>query len=289
MQSAVSRPRALNVTGILNASFRLYREQFWTYLTIIMIIEIPVLMLLSIFWSINNTTLMTFQYTFLSVRWDMTSLSILALILMADPLDTLSLVVLAVVHQIHAGILINATAQIYHTGSTSVLQAYSVRIISIAMIGLLGLVNIIVSTITLVPYLVFLGILLTLPFVCIYQIVMLENPNPFAAIVRNWYLIQGSVLRIIGLMLLLLALYWVLYVLPISLLTSILSFMSEHIWLYTGIPDILIWGQAVLGYLISLLLLSFSTIVFTLLYFELRARRDGYDLEHKAQQHFDRS
>ncbi|MEM8530744.1 MAG: hypothetical protein AAGF95_07870 [Chloroflexota bacterium] len=275
MQSTVSEPQALSVTDILDTSFRLYRKHFWTYLAIIMIIEIPVLILLGIVASISNNELITFQDFFTFISRNMTQFFFLTNLVTFQPIAALIIILLMLLLQIRIGVLINATAQVYHTGSTSATQAYRVPIVPIIVIGVLGLISTVLSIIPFLP------VLLALPFVCVYQIVLLEKPNPFTAIARNWYLIQGSILRIVGLMFLLFILEQVLQAIPSSLFA--------YMWSLAGLWEILTWVVAAFGYVISLLLLSFSTIVFTLLYFELRARRDGYDLEHKAQQHFARS
>lgn len=191
-----------------------------------------------------------------------------------QPIGVFIIVMLIFIFQIRIGILINATAQIYHTGSTSIVIAYRTSFLRISIIGLLGLMSII-PFITCIP---FLPILLTLPFVCIYQIIMIEKPHPLTAITRNWHFIQNSILRIMGLMVLLFILEQVLYAIPTSTFT--------YIWALAGSWEILTWIIVALGYVISLLLLSFSTIVFTILYFDLRIRRERYDLEFQAQQQF---
>lgn len=61
IQSTFSRPQALYVTGIMDTCFRLYRKHFWTYLAIVMIIEVPALMMFDILLSINGIELITFQ------------------------------------------------------------------------------------------------------------------------------------------------------------------------------------------------------------------------------------
>ena len=272
MQSTVSEPQALRVTGILDASFRLYRKHFWTYLAIVMIIEIPVIILFGIVASISNNELITLQDFFTFISRNTIQFFFLTSLVTIQPIGAFSIILLMLLLQIRIGFLINATARIYHTGSTSATQAYRAPIGRIVVIGVLGLISTVLSIIPFLP------VLLALPFVCVYQIILLEKPNPFAAIARNWYLIQGSILRIVGLMFLLFILEQVLQAIPSSLFA--------YMWSLAGLWGILTWVVAAFGYVISLLLLSFSTIVFTLLYFELRARRDGYDLERKAQQHF---
>lgn len=278
MQSTVSEPQAIPVTGILDTSFRLYRRHFWTYLAIIMIIEIPAIMILTTLVRTNNMEVFTFEEIFLSTRLDVTILFIFSQMVTLQPLHIFSLLSLGVISGIRIAVLINATAQIYHTGRTSLAQAYRIPIVRIIVIGLLVLFGSTISIVMSVSSLLSLAILFPLPFVCIYQIILLEKPNPFIAITHHWYLIQGSMLRILGLLFILFILDWLCYGISISPLIYVDPF--------TELDGIISWGTAAISYTVAVLFFSFSTIVFTLLYFELRARRDGYDLERKAQQQF---
>ena len=279
MQSTISRPQTRNAVELLDSCFPLYREHFWTYLAIVIIIEVPAIMILATLVRTHNIEVLTFENFFFYARLDVAIFFIFNQVTL-QPLYIFTLLALGMIPGIRTAVLINATAQIYHTGSTSVAQAYRVPVVCIVVIGVLSLVGSILSATApmLDSNLLSLAILFPLPFVCIYQIILFENPNPFIAITRNWYLIQGSMLRILGLLFILFILDWLCYGISISPLIYVDPF--------TELNGIISWVTAAISYTIAVLFFSFSTIVFTLLYFELRARRDGYDLELKTQQHF---
>jgi hypothetical protein len=114
------------------------------------------------------------------------------------------------------------------------------------------------------------------------QIAVIEGVNPIQAIQRNWSLVQGRVFPIYGAMLLLAL---VLGVLSISLNQSVLWSLELLVF-----PTLQVSPLAqrlmveVASALISLFLQPFWMICLTLLYYDQRVRREGFDLNILAQQ-----
>ncbi len=114
------------------------------------------------------------------------------------------------------------------------------------------------------------------------QIAVIEGARPLQAIQRNWNLVQGRILPILGAMLLLAL---VLGVLSLSLHQSVVWTLELLVF-----PALQVSPLAqrlmteVASALISLFLQPFWMICLTLLYYDQRVRREGFDLNILAQQ-----
>ena len=110
-------------------------------------------------------------------------------------------------------------------------------------------------------------------------IVVLERLGPGQALARSWRLTRGSWWRMFGIVLLTLVLVFVVTMLlsvPFSLLSSVpMLFMQDASW--TGVANgaILYVGDV----LVHAITTSFTVAVTTLLYIDLRMRREGLDLK----------
>ncbi len=132
--------------------------------------------------------------------------------------------------------------------------------------------------------LVFLTLLITTLFVVrlmfFPQIVVLEGRGPLDALGRSWQLVRGSFWRVLGTVIL------------ISLLVQILVFIPGLIF---GIGINAVFSDplrdfairqslsTLVGYISQMLFLPISIIAYTLLYYDLRVRKEGYDLQLLAR------
>ncbi|HEY7877327.1 MAG TPA: hypothetical protein VIC55_03840, partial [Gemmatimonadaceae bacterium] len=102
-------------------------------------------------------------------------------------------------------------------------------------------------------------------------IVMIEGKTAVAALTRSRQLAAGSVGRILGVLFLTLLLVGVIEIIALFLV---------------GIAGVFIHAGTALttlgGNLASLLIYPFFTVVITLLYYDLRIRKEGFDLEIMA-------
>ncbi len=120
-------------------------------------------------------------------------------------------------------------------------------------------------------------------FILATQAIVLEGLGPLAGLRRSWRLIGSSFWRALGIFILVLVLSVMMSALPSVLVLFFLNLGSAGAF---GDGEI-IRNQALgtlmsqLGLIISLPLL-FS--IYTLLYYDLRIRKEGYDLELMAQQ-----
>ncbi len=116
---------------------------------------------------------------------------------------------------------------------------------------------------------------LLLRWALVVPVVMMERENSGRSLGRSWQLTGRNFLHAGGLI--------VLAVLPALLLTGvapiILPFFSA-----AGNSPLAVWAVDVFGYLLRLLVLPFGFAALVLLYFELRARQEGYTLAQLTQE-----
>lgn len=111
------------------------------------------------------------------------------------------------------------------------------------------------------------------------QAVVLENHGPVAALRRSWELSRGSFWRILGSLLAMAVLVYFATSLPASLVIGVLSAIfvrdiGAQVWL-SALNVLLVQ----LGVIVALPL---QLTLYTLLYYDLRVRKEGFDLELRA-------
>jgi hypothetical protein len=144
-------------------------------------------------------------------------------------------------------------------------------LIVVAVLGLLGLVLLVIVA----SIFVYTRLLVT------PQAIVLEDQGALAGIGRSWRLVGGSFWRAVAILLLMGILAYLISALPASILSVSLTLASR------GSLDSLMLNQALttlvaqIGLIIALPL---QLAVYTLLYYDLRIRKEGYDIEVMAQQ-----
>jgi hypothetical protein len=107
---------------------------------------------------------------------------------------------------------------------------------------------------------------------------LVERIGPVQAIRRSWELVRGSWWRSFGILVVTLILELVLYLI-------FLAFFQALTAIIPGVGDDLRSALSAIGTtLVSALIGPLVAIVVTLLYFDLRVRTEGYDLDQLAQQ-----
>lgn len=113
------------------------------------------------------------------------------------------------------------------------------------------------------------------------QAIVIEHQGALAGLARSWRLVAGSFWRTIGILLI------------VSILASVIagipsSMVSFTLQLSSGNPlDTLARDQAItilVATIGQIIVLPFQLVIFTMLYYDLRVRKEGYDLELLAQQ-----
>ncbi|HEY0737601.1 MAG TPA: hypothetical protein VGD69_21965 [Herpetosiphonaceae bacterium] len=120
-----------------------------------------------------------------------------------------------------------------------------------------------------------IGLALMLRIMFTSQAVIVENAGPLQALMRSWRLTQGSFWRILGYA----ALIWLMVSFLAALPASAIGFFAG----LTGLdPRIQLVLNTSAGAILNVIATPFSMIAYTLLYFDLRVRNEGFDLEYQA-------
>lgn len=110
------------------------------------------------------------------------------------------------------------------------------------------------------------GIYLSLAFLVTYQVVILEGFAGMNALKRSRELMAGSMLRALGIVLVAM----ILMLIFSTVLQIAIGFLP--------------YGNAIGSALVDSVVFAYSTAVSVLLYFDVRCRKESFDLEHLARQ-----
>lgn len=130
----------------------------------------------------------------------------------------------------------------------------------------------------LIMLLVIASLLIAVRILFTSQAVIIEGQGPWQAIVRSWRLTTGSFWRILGYLLVIGLLVFFISLVPSLLITTPVQFLLQDQ------PQVQLVIQSVVSALVSVFITPFSLITYTLLYYDLRIRREGFDLEQLARQ-----
>jgi len=113
------------------------------------------------------------------------------------------------------------------------------------------------------------------------QAIVLEDQGPLGGIARSWQLVGGAFWRTLAIAVLMYILAYLIAGIPSTITSLALTFLSGNAL------DTLVRNQiivAVVAQIGQILVLPLELVIFTLLYYDLRIRKEGYDLELMAQQ-----
>ncbi len=124
--------------------------------------------------------------------------------------------------------------------------------------------------------------MIALRFLFVTQAVVLEDHGPLGALRRSWQLIRGSFWRVLGIVVLLMILVQIVVWIPMMIMTMVLSFTfgnaADPLQNYLLRQSITV----LTSYAAQILVLPVYLSAYTLLYYDLRVRREGYDLQLRA-------
>lgn len=274
--ASVPRLRPRDVGAILDQAVVLYRRNFVTYVGIAALMQVPVSLVLTLanILLLDPTSLSTpvppqrgagadalLSYNQAMAAWLSDLLSRTMLIVLVAVLGGILL-------NIATGALARAIADGYMGRPVGVLAAY--RAVWPRVPALTGamLLLLLATTLILVPPL-FVWIFVGWSFAS--QAIVLEGQSVTGALARSWQLVQGSWWRVFGAYLLLLL---------IGVVVSLSATMVSLLLQFTGAS----WAmQNIITQFVSLLLTVLYVPIrlagMTLLYFDLRVRKEGYDLQ----------
>jgi hypothetical protein len=273
--SFVLRPR--DVGGLLDLAVVLYRRNFSTYVGIVALMQVPVSLVLTLANivlldpdSLRQTparpppgaspdAIASYQAGTVAAVSDLLSRGLLILALA---------VLGGILLNIATGALAHAITAAYLGRPLSLRDAYrAVRRQVPALTGLILLM--ILSTVLLIVPPLFAWVFISWSFAT--QAVVLERQGVTGALARSWSLVSGSWWRVFGAYLLLLLIDVILGLAP-SVLSPLLAFTGAS-W---AVETIVVQFA---GLLVTVLYVPIRLAGMTLLYFDLRVRKEGLDLQ----------
>ena len=126
-----------------------------------------------------------------------------------------------------------------------------------------------------IPTLILL-IFLNIRWMFTQQVIVLENLGPLKGLGRSWRVVKGSFWRVLLVAIVLGVFIYIITAIPSSLIAAVTSLLfSRSVVLSTVVSTV---SQTIMATLVT----PIQFTVLTLLYYDLRVRKEGYDLELKA-------
>lgn len=258
MESTLARLRPMNIGDLFDAAFALYRDNFGLFVGIVAVVAVPQT-LANVFTALNTPGRGAESRVFFQTV----------------SLTLLGIIVTFVLSQMATAALARAIAATYHGDQLSVKGTYTA-------VGVGGFITVFLAVllagiITALGFvlLLFPGIYLAIRFSFVTQVVVIERAGVREALRRSGGLVKGSWWRVFGILLLVSILT--------VILTGIIGAVAAAIFVLghnSALGTILV--QVVTG-LARILIQPISLGVAVLLYYDLRIRKEGYDLELAAQ------
>lgn len=320
--------RPMTISDLFDATFRLYRAHFVTFIGIAALTQVP-LLIISLLVQFGLGGQATADVLHLSSQPPrllpgqsfQDVLPINSLIIFYGLTYALGGLQFLIRQSLVAGALANAIARVYRGEATSVLDAYRfgwrsfVSLLAIA--GILLMLMLLLGTVVIacpfgvifVSYfrdatttqpngvftalaalaLLFVGLIgFVLVILVVYtrflfstQAVVLEQRGPLDGLRRSWGLVRGSFWRTLGMLVLMGGLAYLISFTPALMLSFTLSFINRSNIQDLVLNQIVTTIVAQLGLIIALPL---QYGLYTLLYYDLRVRKEGYDIELRSQQ-----
>ncbi|MEM8531715.1 MAG: glycerophosphoryl diester phosphodiesterase membrane domain-containing protein [Chloroflexota bacterium] len=313
--------RSMSFIDILDTAFRIYRAHFLTFVGIVALLQIPFVILQTLFqftvgWE-PAVAVTRFSSTPTFSGSGFPDVPLIDLVIYYVGLIGFSVLQSLVLFTLITGALAHAISRIYLGQPISIITAYQfgrrqylalivatfalflVLIVLYALFiaciagGVFATISIGGETgvwagvgLLLAILFVSLAFLILLAFVYtrmvfITQTVVLESHGPLAAIGRSWRLTARYFWRTFGILATMIILAYIVYGIPTAIIQLGIAFTGGFS------PESQILGQnigvlvAQIGYIIALPL---QFVTYTLLYYDLRIRKEGFDIELKSQQ-----
>ncbi len=298
------RPRS--ISELLDHAFRLYRANFLTFLGIAGVLSVPFAIILSgvqymLFSSaLGSSAPTTTDFVSFAIYYAVIASMSLAQVLLIQPLVT--------------GGLARAVDRFYRINEPfGILEAYQIgwksffSLLAVALLAsMIGLfIGVLIAAVILVPVVLplsrgeepgagvafaligFIGLAIlyaiALAIVSVRllfntQAIVLEGAGPIEGLRRSWSLSRGSFWRTLLIMIIMGVLSYLIAIFP-----SMIVFGFGQL-VFRDIQQLAILQAAgtLLQYLSQVLVLPLQLITYTLLYFDLRIRREGMDMEYAA-------
>ncbi len=317
--NALPQLRPMSFTDLIDASFRLYRSNFVAFVGIVAVVQVPIALLQII---LQNTLGASYLRALLGMSSGSSAALLDAELLTTVLLYLGALILLGfaqvlLLQTLGIGALARAISSSYLGQRIGIVEAYRFgtrRFLNLFGAALLiGICNLIALMLALgVPLgLLFVAsqpgsgsgagmaiaavLLMVVLFLAYFigtlllagrllfttQAIVLEDHSALDGIRRSWQLSRGSFWRILGILLLITVLITVLAGIPAGVISFVLNMLAG------GQLDRMLFAQTVnlvLTYAGNILAMPLQFAIFTLLYYDLRVRKEAFDLELRSQQ-----
>lgn len=269
-------PQGLHTMGIgdlMDETIHLFRLNFRTFIGIVAVLQVPLLILRLAQVAIAGPSISWFSYTRSGTDqpdWGAIAFSMLSNV----ALGMLSMIAMVLIEAALASVI----SQRYLGQRAGVRSAYRSMLACFwRLLGVAILAGIITSflfiTIVGIPFAVYF----TVRWVLIVQAVVLDGTGVRGALSRSSSLIKGSWWKALGLgIVVVLAQYWM-SILPAGLLGAMIggvgAMISADAYVLVAITS------TAIGSIFDMLAMPLTLTATTLFYFQLRARKEGFDLQ----------
>jgi Membrane domain of glycerophosphoryl diester phosphodiesterase len=296
------RFRAQAVGELLDSAFTLYRRNLRLILAITAVVQLPLALFSYLAYQLTGLTSATTRLQQLGRNGVITSQQLTdlfpTLITVGSVIVGIALLQALVVQPIATAAMTRAVADVYLEHPATVGGAYravgkrigSVVAVSLILFGVgigifaasfglaIGLGHALGSgaaalLVVLFPVMIFVFILLYTRWLFAAPIVILERVGARAALRRSWQLVRGSTPRVFGITLLVGLITGILGAIVGALLSVVTQLGDENVRLILNQLATLI---------VAVLIQPISFIVVVLLYYDLRIRREAFDIEMLA-------
>ena len=285
--------RAMRVAELLDETIRLYRHNFLTFVGIVALLQVPMSILSTALTAYSSHLYMTaFEASLEAPGMEPFDAIRTSYLLYAGAYLLVSILEYLVVYNLVTAALARAISNRYLGDPVSIGRAYRsilgrfwpllgavflLVLINVALIALPLLLSIVVECVGVLVLLVVLPLLvwIDIRLVFITQAVVLDDRPARGALIRSWDLVRGYGWRTLGVVLLL-ALFSLLIVTgPSYIATFGMQVLGAPLLVQTV-------ASGVLSAVLTALFTPIRLTGMTLLYYDLRIRKEGLDLELQA-------
>lgn len=256
----------MSVSGILDRALRLYRDQFVRFVAIAAIVQVPLGLMMSV-----GLALIIGAGTVADRSEDPP-----VFLMAAGAVGFLVFMVFALVgHQICTAALLKCVGETYLGGEATVWQAYrfvlrkALTLICAAI--LVVLISMLGYMLCIVP-----GVIFSLWYALTTPAIVMENLGAVAGMGRSKQLAKGNLGKIFLVFLIILLITWMLTY-PLNFAAGLLAGLISR-----GDPLISMFITQVAQFVPQIIVMPFSAAASVLLYYDLRIRKEGFDLEMLA-------
>lgn len=242
--------RALSFGETLGTAFNMYIDNFVVLFLLCMIVNIP-----SIFLNMNSPvdTIVTAESL---VSWSISYVIYLVVVIILSAIET--------------GLIVNYIAHRYLGKETNIKEFLNkTKSCFLPLIGLSLLASFCIGIgfmLLIIP-----GVIISLGLILSTQVLVIEKKGIIESMLRSWDLTKGKRLRILGFILIILALNFSLGIV-LGLFIAVFGLASAR------------WMTTILAFFMSSLVSPFSACVIVLIYFNSRIEKEGFAIEHLADQ-----